>query len=119
MATVIITIDTEENTLSANVDGKEIGGVSSASAYLYNDYYNKNKPKVSWNVSASNDTGDDDFSSYTNYCSASVSQTGGGNVNIQLNGSRVVASIREGLDKETLEKAKAGVEEYFNKKRGS
>jgi hypothetical protein len=90
--------------------------VTSASAYKYNDYYNKNKPKVSWNISANNSTDDDDFSSYTNYCSATASIKDG-EVSIKLHGTKMMESVRAGLTKEVCEKARADISNYMDKKR--
>lgn len=118
MATVVITIDTEENTVTASIDGKEVADVTSVSAYKYEDYYNKNKPKVSWNISANNSTGDDDFSSYVNYCSATASVGRDGAVNIKLSGTKVMEEVKAELSKDVYEKARADISSYFDKKRG-
>lgn len=117
MAIVTITVDTEENTVAASIDGKEVADVSSASVYKYNDYYNKNKPKVSWNISANNATGDDDFSSYTNYCSATASVSNTGKVEIVMNGVELVNRLKAGLKEEVISKAKADISDYFEKRR--
>lgn len=133
MAIVTIMIDTEENTLKATIDGKEVNEVTSASAYMYNDYYTKNKPKVSWNVSANNATNDDDFSSYVNYCSATASIKSDG-IEIKLSGaeimgqikaglkseveSKVSGMVKAGLTKEVIERAKADTNKYILNKRG-
>lgn len=117
MATVVITIDTEENMVTASIDGKEVSNVTSASAYKYNDYYNKNKPKVSWNISADNATGDDDFSSYVNYCSATASVTSAGKVEIVMNGVETVDRLKAGLKEEVLSKARADIANYMDKRR--
>jgi hypothetical protein len=122
MAIVTITIDTEENTLRASIDGKDVNEVTSASAYMYNDYYTKNKPKVSWNISANNATNDDDFSSYVNYCSATASIKADGKVEIVLSGAavakEVVKKVKASLTKEIIERAKSDTNKYILSKRG-
>lgn len=117
MALVTITINTEDNTISATIDGKEVSEVTYASAYKYEDYYNKNKPKVTWNITSSNSSEDDDFSSYVNYCSATASVSRTGKVEIIMNGAEKIESIKAGLKEEVTSRAKADIADYFDKRR--
>lgn len=95
MAIISITIDTEEQTIVANINGKEVTDVNYASASCCEDYYKRGKKNIYWNVSCSNSTDDDDFNSSTNFCSAA-----------------------EVLNHAKNDKFKADVLNYFDKKSG-
>ena len=103
MSIISIQIDTEEQTVTATLDGKTVENVRSASVYLYNSYYNNKRQELSWNISTCEDTGNDDFTQCTNYCSASV-----------------MADKLNSVSVSSAEKAKADVAKYFdNKKKNS
>lgn len=72
MAIITVTIDTEKQTISGDIDGKKVTDINSASFYAYPDY--KGRVDISWNISCSDNTTDDDFRVYTNYCSAAEIQ---------------------------------------------
>ena len=93
MAKVTIVIDTEEQTIAGDIDGKAVADIQSASAYLYQNYYGKGY-SLSWNIQASSDTGDDDYKSYTSFCSAAE------------------------MEKKKAESARASIHKYFEQKRG-
>ena len=94
MAKITLTIDTEANTLTGTIEGKEIqGDITSANFYKYESYDRKKTAELSWSIQVANESEDDDIKSYTNWCAAS--QKLGMNLN----------------------KAKADINEFFSKKR--
>lgn len=119
MAIVTVTIDTDENTISANIDGKEVSEVTSVSAYNYEDYYNKNKPRVSWNITSKNSSENDDFSSYVNYCSAtaSVSRAGKVEISMNVNSLDILEATKAGFQERVTSQAKTDIANYFEKRR--
>lgn len=96
MSQIVITVDTEEQKVSATIDGKDTGEVTSAYVSVYKDYYKPNKTNLSWNISCSNPTDDDDFTSYTHFCSAS--------------------KVLELVKNQVGGKVKSDINEYFDKK---
>lgn len=105
MSEIILKIDTESQTMLAEIDGKSVeGDICSFSAYLFSDYYSSSKKKkVSWNISLENDTENDDFRSTTNYCSASE---------IKVIGEREFAKAHESKTK----KVQGQIADFFSKK---
>lgn len=97
MAKITITIDTDENTLSGTIQGKEIqGDIQSVNVCRmdYSEYDRKREPELHWNIQVANETEGDDIKSYTNWCAASR----------QL-----------GVD---TEKGKADIGRFFDQKKG-
>lgn len=74
MSKIVIELDTDEETVTGTIDGKTIpGAISCVSVYTYCDYYSKkNKPCLSWNISAKDSESGDDINVCTNWSSASL-----------------------------------------------
>ncbi len=72
MAKITIVLDEDDDTISASIDGKDLGNVTYLSASRHSDYYKPNKMCLCWSINVENDTGSDDIRSYTSYTSAGV-----------------------------------------------
>lgn len=70
MAKIIIEVDTEEETLSASIDGTDIKNVGSVSVYKYTDMY-ENEDEISVNMTVVEPNKESGINKVTNYYTVS------------------------------------------------